>query len=350
MIPLDHAALPRYRGPMRIAHDLEELKALAGHGTVHAATIGNFDGVHLGHRRLLGRVREHAGGRGIPAAVITFDPHPLRVISGVHLPDLLTSPQRKLELLAEAGMDLALVLRFTPAMAAMSPKEFVRTVMVDGLRLEHLVIGYDYALGRGRAGNFEALSALGRTWGFSVDQLPPVIVGGETASSSLIRERIRSGAVDAVFPLLGRLHSVEGEVIHGQGRGRTLGFPTANVGLGDVLLPPPGVYATWAEILPDETAPPAPASANPAGTEARARHMSVTSVGTNPTFGGTSLSLESYLLDWSEDLYGKTLRLHFARRLRQEIRFSGVQALRDQIAADARNAREALRSGGMQSM
>jgi riboflavin kinase/FMN adenylyltransferase len=332
---------------MRIAYDLEELKALVAPGAAHVATIGNFDGVHLGHRRLLGRVREYADGRGIPAVAITFDPHPLRVISGVQLPDLLTSLPRKLELLREAGMDLALVLRFTPTTAAMSPEEFVRSVMVDGLRLEHLVIGYDYALGKGRAGTCTVLSVLGRTWGFSVEQAPPLIIGGETVSSSLIRERIRSGAMDAVPPLLGRLHSVEGDVIHGQGRGRTLGFPTANVSLGDMLLPPPGVYATWAEILPDGDVPPNPASVAPAGTQGRPLHMSVTSVGTNPTFGGTSLSLESHLLNWNEDAYGTTLRLHFARRMRQEMRFSSVRALQNQIAADVRDARETLRSGNM---
>ncbi len=317
---------------MQIAYDLAGLKALATPAApaaeaAHAVTIGNFDGVHLGHRRLLQRTREKAAATGAFSAAVTFDPHPLRVISGVHLPDLLTPLPRKLELLADSGIDLALVLHFTPAMAALAPQEFVRSVLLEGLRLTDLVIGYDYALGKGRAGDFTMLSGLGRDWGFSVEQLDPVLVDGETVSSSLIRERIRQGAVDRVRPLLCRLHAVDGEVIRGQERGRTLGFPTANLLLGDALIPPPGVYATWTEILPQ------------GGAAKSAPLAGVTSVGTNPTFGGTSLSLETHLFDFHGDLYGKTLRLHFAGRLRDQERFADVRALKRQIETDAQNAR-----------
>ncbi len=322
---------------MQIAYDLAGLKALVTPGAAHAATIGNFDGVHLGHRRLLQRTRQRAAARGIPSVAVTFDPHPLRVISGVHLPDLLTPLPRKLELLGEAGVDLALVLHFTPAMAAFTPEEFVRSVMVDGLRLTDLVIGYDYALGRGRAGDYAALSRLGRRWGFNVERMDPLLAGGSIVSSSLIRERIRTGAVDAVRTLLGRLHSVDGEVVRGQGRGKNLGFPTANLRLGDTLLPNKGVYATWTELLPGTDSDPRFSAGSGAGPLA-----GVTSVGTNPTFGGTGLSLETHLLEHHGDLYGKTLRVHFAGRLRDEKRFSDVRALADQIALDARNAREYL--------
>ena len=323
----------RHRDIMRIAYDLEGLHSLVKPGTPHAATIGNFDGVHIGHRQLMRTTREKAAVHGIPSVAITFEPHPLRVLSGVHLPDLLTCLPRKLEILESLGMDMALVLSFTPEMAALTPEDFVRQVMVDALSLKELVIGYDYALGKGRKGNFEALSALGAQHGFTVTQVPAVTVNGQTVSSSRIRESIRAGRVDAIPALLGRLHSVEGTVIHGASRGRNLGFPTANISLGDVLLPPTGVYATWAELVPP---------LGRGGLAPGVRCMSVTSVGTNPTFGGTQISLESHLFDFSGDLYGSSLRLSFASWLRDEQRFGTVEALKEQIAADARNARDYL--------
>ncbi|MCC8194131.1 MAG: bifunctional riboflavin kinase/FAD synthetase [Deltaproteobacteria bacterium] len=320
---------------MLVARSIDEFRNLTPPDAVVAATIGNFDGVHRGHRELIRVTREKAAARGmalgrkVPAVLVTFDPHPVHVVRGIARPDLLTPLPRKLELLERAGLDAVLVLPFTREMAETPAELFVREILVETLHATDLVVGFNFALGKGRAGNYTALRALGESLGFSVTQVQPVVVGKETVSSSLIREHIRSGNVENVVPLLCRMHSVDGEIIHGQARGRTLGFPTANIDYGNVLLPPLGAYATWLQILADgPKAPPL---------------QSMTSVGTNPTFGGGVITLETNVLDFSGDLYGKTVRLHFASRLRAEITFKSVDDLVARLRGDAEAARAALR-------
>ena len=327
---------------MRISHSLEEYARAARHdsrqgshqgsrlgphqGLRHAVTIGNFDGVHLGHRELIRVTREKAAGNGSPSVLVTFDPHPVHVVRGVGKPELITPLPRKLELLEKTGIDHVLVLPFTASMAAMDAESFVRLVLVDALAVSDLVTGYNFALGRGRSGNLSTLRGLAEAYGFTVTQVQPVVVNGETVSSSLVRGHIKTGELARATALLGRPHSVDGEVVHGQARGRKLGFPTANIAFPDMILPPLGAYAAWLRLLPDEKP-----------------RMSMTSVGTNPTFGGGSVTLEAHVLDFSGDLYGRTARLYFMKRLRGEITFQGPEALVQRLTQDADAARDALR-------
>lgn len=312
---------------MLTAYDLFSLQSLAPQGTAHAVTIGNFDGVHMGHRRLIEMTRARAAEHGVRSAVVTFDPHPQKLLDGDHAPEPLTALPRKLELFAALGLDIALVLPFTQGLAALGPEEFVRSVLLDGLGMKSLVTGYDFALGKDRTGNFAFLRGLGERNGFSVEQADPVQVNGHTVSSSRIREFIREGRVDAAAPMLGRPHSVEGTVIHGLGRGKGLGFPTINISREGTLLPAPGVYAVLVEFAPAEESAPL---------------MAVANIGVNPTFGGTSLSLEAHILDFSRDVYGCSARISFIRRLRGETRFPDAGALVRQIATDIAAARDIL--------
>lgn len=313
---------------MLTAYDLFNLSSLVPRGTPHAVTIGNFDGVHLGHRSLIRATREKAAALGIPSAVVTFDPHPQQLLDPAHAPSPLTSPGRKLELLAELGLDLALVLPFTAGLAALGPEEFVRSVLLDGLDMRHLVVGYDFALGNQRKGNAALLRSMGEQYGFSLERKTPVCCNGVTVSSSRIREYLREGRVDAAALFLGRPHSVDGTVIHGFGRGKGLGFPTINISHGGTMLPAPGVYAVLVELAPLDNPGP---------------YMGVANIGTNPTFGGRSLSLEAHVLDFSRDVYGCSARVSFIHRLRGETRFPDAGALARQIPRDIADARERLK-------
>jgi riboflavin kinase/FMN adenylyltransferase len=331
--------LKKVSDAMLVAGSKEELSSLVACGTRFAVTIGNFDGVHMGHRELLRVTREKAAARSaalgqpIASVLVTFDPHPVHVVRPAAGPGILTPLPRKLELLEQTGLDATLVLPFTRETAATPAEDFTRTVLVDVLHATDLVIGYNFALGKGREGNDAMLRELGERCGFSVTQIQPVIVGGETVSSSRIREHIRCGNMENAIPLLGRMHSVEGTVIHGRARGRELGFPTANIEYRGTLLPPLGAYATWLQILPD-------------GTEyhrAAAQPLqSMTSVGTNPTIGGSAITLEAHALDFSGDLYGKRVRLHFASRLREEVAFKNAEDLVAQLHLDAASTRDTL--------
>ncbi len=319
---------------MLVARSIAECARLTGPDARHAVTIGNFDGVHKGHRELIRVTREKAAaatralGRKVLSALVTFDPHPVHVVRGVAKPDIITPLPRKLELLEKTGLDLVLVLPFTEETARTGAGDFVRAILVDLLRVSDLVTGYNFALGRNREGNYTALCRMGETLGFSVTQVQPVIIGRDTVSSSLIREHIRSGNMEQATALLGRMHSVDGGIIHGQARGRKLGFPTANIDYGNVLLPPLGAYAGWLRVL--------------SGDGPATPLMSMTSVGTNPTFGGGAVTVETHVLDFSGDLYGKTVRLYFAGRLRAEITFKSAEDLIKRLHADADAARDVL--------
>lgn len=317
---------------MRVVYSCDDAARLIRPGEPLAVTIGNFDGVHVGHRELIRITREKAAARGTASVLVTFDPHPAHVVRGIPGPGILTPLPRKLELLKETGLDAVLVYPFTGETAAMSAGEFVRTVLAASLRTADLVMGYNFALGRDRSGDYGTLRELGLRYGFSVTQVPPVVVDTETASSTLVRERVRSGDMEKAARLLGRAHSADGTVVRGRARGSGLGFPTANIDYGSVLLPPFGAYATWVQVLSDGPgAPP---------------RMGMTSVGTNPTFGGGAVTLETHVLDFSGDLYGKTLRVHFIHRLRGEIHFRSVADLVARLERDAISAREALKRDG----
>jgi len=319
---------------MLVARSIDEFKNITSSDARFAVTIGNFDGVHKGHRELIRVTREKAAarsqalGRFVPSILVTFEPHPIHVVRGMTGPDLLTPLSSKLELLDQVGLDMVLVLPFTKKMAETPAEDFVREILVETLRATDLVFGFNFALGKGRTGDYAALRDQGERHGFAVTRVEPVSVGRETVSSTLVRKYTRVGNLEKVTPMLCRMHSVDGEVIHGKARGRTIGFPTANIDHGNTLLPPLGAYATWLQILSD-------------GSD-RPSLQSMTSVGTNPTFNGKNLTLETNILDFSGNLYGKIVRLHFAARLREEIVFKSVDDLIACLHSDAEAARAIL--------
>ena len=285
-------------------------------------TIGNFDGLHMGHRHLLARTRQKAEECRMPCVVVSFWPHPLRVLAAAHAPPLLISREQRLGLFRHQGMDLCLELPFTPALAALTPEEFVREALVP-LNAKELVVGYDFSLGKKRAGNAAVLAALGKKYGFALEQLDPVIVGDAVVSSTRVRDLLRSGRVWEARVLLGRFHSIAGPVLHGRAVGAGLGFPTANLAVPVNILPKDGVYAC--RMRTEEAVWPA-----------------VTNVGVKPTFGALERTVESFLLDADCDLYGKNVELAFVQRLRDEQRFNSPEELRLRIAQDVELARAVL--------
>lgn len=309
---------------MEIARSLNDISIDLSKGC--CVTIGNFDGVHNGHRKLIARTMQKAAQLGVPSVVVTFCPHPLRVLVGPHTPPLITDDDKKLDLFAAQGVDLTLVLDFTKELAALEPEEFVRKLLVEGLNVKELVVGYDYSFGKGRKGNFEMLCAAGEKFGFGTERVDPVIIDDAIVSSSRIRDLIKAGRVWHVRPLMDRFYIIRGTIVHGMDRGgKLLGFPTANLRVRDELTPKPGVYAVWVELDGEV-------------------HKGVTNIGVNPTFGNTEMSVETYILDFDKDIYGWELRLNFVARLRDEKKFSGIDELMGQIAKDVDLARQILES------
>lgn len=288
------------------------------------ATIGNFDGVHLGHRAILGLVCQRARELGGQAVAVTFNPHPVKVLRPeVNLP-LLNTQDQKLQLLSDLGLDAVVVLPFTRKFAALPAREFVERYFCDRLRIREVVVGHDYCFGRGREGNIDLLKEMGETHGFTVQVVWPVEVDGAVVHSSLIRALLRLGKVVEAGRLLGRPYAVAGRVVQGKGRGaKLLGVPTANLLTANELLPACGIYAVWVR-------------------RGAATLAGVANIGTCPTFGNTELSLEVHLMEFSGDLYGESLEVQFVNRLREEQRFPSLEALAAQIHADIAAARRAL--------
>jgi len=305
---------------MITVHSVAEARPFAPEGSI--VTIGNFDGLHLGHRRLLDRVRQRAAACRLPCVVVSFWPHPLQVLAVAHAPPLLISREQRLDLLRDQGVDLCLELPFTPALAALSPGEFVCGTLVP-LNARELVVGHDFSLGRERTGNSAVLAALGREHGFALERLDPVMAGDAVVSSTRVRDLLCAGRVGEARALLGRFHSIAGEVIHGRAAGAGLGFPTANLAAPVNILPKDGVYACRMRV--EDAVWPA-----------------VTNVGVKPTFGTHERTVESFLLDAELDLYGKRVELAFVRRLRDEQSFDSLEDLRLRIAQDVELARAVL--------
>ncbi len=290
-----------------------------------AVAIGNFDGVHLGHRALVERTRELAAANDALAVALTFDPHPSALLAPSRAPQMLTSIERRAELLFEAGIDAVVVEPFTHELAGYSPHAFIDDVVLFGLRARAIVVGYDFNYGQGRAGTPEALRAHGNRAGIEVAILPQVQVDGEVASSTNVRRYLRAGDLPAAERMLGRRWDVDGIVVQGAQRGRTIGIPTANIQPASDLVIASGIYAVTLAI---EGGPPLPA---------------VASLGTNPTFVDSSqLVLEVHILDWSGDIYGKRVRTTFVARLRDEAKYDSVDALLAQIRRDIALARTHL--------
>jgi riboflavin kinase/FMN adenylyltransferase len=284
--------------------------------------LGNFDGLHRGHMKIIDRVRRRAGERGGTPVAMTFDPHPPRVVRPDRAPPLLMTLDQRLEALERAGMQGTVVVRFTPELSRWEPETFVRTVLVDWLRVSEVWVGANFLFGRDRSGNFTLLRALGARYGFRAEKIDPVRYKEFVVSSTRIRRLIAEGRVDEAAALLGHHYFIDGTVVRGAGRGRALGFPTANLATANELVPPHGVYATVVRIGGEKTLRP-----------------SVTNIGVRPTFGGGPPVVETHLLDGAPDLAGGTLRLFFLQRLRDERAFPDADALAAQIAADCRQAR-----------
>lgn len=307
---------------MRVYADWSEVRDVAD----SAVTIGNFDGVHRGHQALLERVRRHTADTGT-AVVLTFEPHPVRVLAPELAPPLVCTRADKHRLLEREGVDVLLEQRFDREFAALSPRDFVDRVLARGLDARRVVVGYDFTFGRKRAGTTRTLAELGREFGFEVDVVPAREVGeGLVASSTKVREFVLAGRVEGAALVLGRPFHVNGTVVEGHRRGRDLGFPTANLDSPNELLPALGVYAGWLDW----------------GQGAR---PAVVNIGFNPTFGDAPSrpSVEVHVLDAADlALYGRACRLFFRARLRDEHKFADLEALKRGIAADCEAARALL--------
>jgi riboflavin kinase/FMN adenylyltransferase len=288
-------------------------------------TLGNFDGVHLGHQAIFRKVVERAGEIGGTSVAFTFEPHPLKVLSPERSPQLLNTFHGKLRLFETAGIEVVICANFTRAFADQHPEDFAREVLHKQIGVKEVYVGYDYAFGKGREGSIESLKRMGQTYEFKVGVIEPVQVDGVVVSSSTIRDLITGGRVEEGARLLGRHYTIEGEVVHGSHRGHTLGFPTANIKSANELIPAFGVYAVLARV------------------EGRTL-KGVASIGIRPTFDGGPVSMEVFLFEFSEDLYGKDMEVAFVKRLRGEEKFPDVEALVRQIQKDVQSAREALRA------
>jgi riboflavin kinase / FMN adenylyltransferase len=310
---------------MIIFRSITEVKEKLRHPAV---TIGNFDGVHLGHREIFRRVREVAAAAGGVSVVITFVPHPLKVVASGKSVKLITSPQEKESLIEASGIDYLLEIPFDAAFAAVSARDFVERVLVGTLGMEQLVVGYDYAFGRGREGNLDLLKEMGELHGYRVEVLPPVTDGATVYSSTRVRQLVGEGDVKGVVAILGRHYALTGRVVHGEHRGRILGFPTANLDTDEELLPAAGVYAVKVRLDGE-------------------LYDGACNIGTNPTFQNQRLTLEVFLLDFAGDLYGREITLFFLDRLRGEQRFAGLEALKAAIAADVERCRGILRGASV---
>ncbi|MGJ0387520.1 bifunctional riboflavin kinase/FAD synthetase [Paenarthrobacter nicotinovorans] len=304
-------------------------------------TIGNFDGVHRGHQHVLSQLTDTAKRYSIPSVAVTFDPHPAQVHRPDAAPELIMGLQDKLEALGDTGVDAVLVMKYTLDLAAMSPIEFVRDVLIDGLHAAHVVVGHDLRFGAGNVGDVVTMQELGEQLGFGVQVVNEYGAGGfplhhdgdadRRCSSTWVREALSEGDVVTAAAVLGRPHRMRGEVVHGAARGRDLGFPTANLSPDSTgYIPADGIYAGW---LIDQS-----------GT----RWPAAISVGSNPTFDGVSRQVEAHVIDRPEenvedfDLYGQTVAVEFTRRLRGMVAYRGPEALVEQMCLDVAQARELL--------
>jgi riboflavin kinase/FMN adenylyltransferase len=309
---------------MQIVHGHRNAPAWDG----AAIAIGNFDGVHIGHRALIARTRELAAAHHARVVVLTFDPHPVALFAPAQAPPMLTSIERRIELLAEAGVDAVVVEPFTRELAGVAADAFIDDVVIAALRARAIVVGYNFSYGQGRAGTVDALRAHGVHAGVDVAIVPPVMVDGEIAASTKIRGHLRAGDLARAERMLGRPWDVDGVVVHGAERGRAIGVPTANINPEVELAIAPGIYAVTLRV------------------EGGPAMAAVASLGTNPTFVDAGcLVLEVHVLDWNGDLYDRRVRTTFVARLRDELKFDSVEALVAQIRRDIEQARTALAPG-----
>src|SRR5262245_7481381 len=282
--------------------------------------LGNFDGLHRGHLKIVERVRRGALEHGGTPMAMTFDPHPPRVVRPDKAPPLLMTLPQRLDALEHAGMRAVAVVRFTRELSQWEPETFVRAVLVDWLHVSEVWVGANFLFGHDRSGNFSLLRTLGQRYGFRADKIDPVRYKEFVVSSTRIRRLVAEGRVDEAGALLGHPYALAGTIVEGRRRGRELGFPTANLRTDNELIPPHGVYATTLTV--DGIV-----------------HAAITNIGVNPTFGDNgATTIETHVLHYNRELYGQRVQLGFVQRLRDERRFDDVDALRAQIEADCRRA------------
>jgi riboflavin kinase/FMN adenylyltransferase len=304
-----------------VLHGIEEASSVFPNGSV--LTWGNFDGMHLGHQALTRAAVSRAGKLGLPSVVMTFEPRPAVFFRGDDAPKAIADIDDKLALLERQGVDYVLTLPFDADIANLSPEEFLKFLPVQTFRARAMVLGYDPAFGRDRQGNFEFLQALAPRFGYALERIQPVYLRGRPISSTWIRDELAGGNLAGLPDLLGRQHSVHGEVQAGFQRGRGLGFATANLAPDRLLLPPNGVYACLAKP----------------GREKK-YFAAACNLGSNPSFGNRKISLEAHLLDFTGEIYGENLRLYFLKYLRAERHFANTRELCAQISSDVQNTGE----------
>lgn len=286
-------------------------------------TIGNFDGIHRGHLEIFRRLKLRSELLGLPSVVVTFEPHPLAVLSPENVPPLITTFEQKTALIADTGIDFMARLEFTAEFSQIPAETFVRDTLCGALGMRHIIIGHDYAFGRERQGNYQTLERLGAELGFTLEDLDPVSEGDTIFSSSLARRLINSGDMPGVAAILGRYHVISGRVVHGRELGQKIGFPTANIATRNQSIPPDGVYAVMV-------------------AEGDELLEGACNIGTNPTFDGISRTIEVFLLDFSGSLYGREIALCFVQRLREERKFPDAGALVKAIEQDVAATRQVL--------
>lgn len=296
--------------------------------TGSVVTLGNFDGIHRGHQALIGGAVSDSKQLGVPCVVLTFEPHPLRVLAPERAPKLILAPKDKMQILQSLGVDVVAVQHFDLAFATRSAEEFVSDLLVRRLKARKIWVGRDLRFGQGRKGTVDDLIRWGRDLAFDVAVVEPILVQGNRVSSSRIRELVSKGRVDEVKDMLGRYHFVSGRVVEGNRRGRELGFPTANIAARTEVLPSDGIYATLFHI------------------DTRVL-LSVSSIGRNPTFGPGPRTVESFIIDFDEAIYGKTVRLSFIKRIRDEVKFSSIPELIAQIRSDVQSAEAIFRDSSI---
>ena len=284
-------------------------------------TIGNYDGIHIGHKKIIEKVKRRALAINGTPMLMTFYPHPVSVVRPDKILCLITPLNVRKRLIEKSGIDVLLILSFNEEFRLLTPREFVENILVDKLGIKGLIVGYDFKFGRGGKGDTELLRQLSGTYGFFFEVVEAITLDGEKIGSNRIRKLIMEGDVKKAERFLGRPHMLEGKIVHGDGRGAGIGFPTINLKTDYELIPKDGVYISEVEIngkmLP-----------------------SVTNIGYNPTFDVKKLSVETHILDYSGDLYGADLTLYFHERIRGEIKFDGVEALKSQIDMDIKDAKE----------
>ena len=287
-------------------------------------TLGNFDGVHVGHQAIFRNVTLRSKEIDGTSVVFTFEPHPLKIIAPDRCPPLLTSFHKKMELIQEAGIDMVICADFNRRFADQHPRDFAKNILYKKVRAKEIFVGYDYTFGRGREGTIAYLKKMGNEFGFKVNVVDPVKIDVNLVSSSLIRELIEDGKIEQASLFLGRTYSIKGKVIDGHKKGTVIGYPTANIDVHHELIPHTGVYGV--RVVNEGI-----------------YYDGIANVGFNPTFNRDSLSVEVHIFDFKKDIYGKEIEIAFIGRIREEIAFKSAQELVEQIGQDVKRAKDILR-------